>query len=212
MASPSPLATRIRDRAIRRSGELLKQIEPAYGANQNIEGGISPKVLTRKQAASDAGMSPDQAKQAIRVANVPSIEFDRQVESDNPPTLGDRLHKIMQTINRQLTRPARSLVHDVRSLKAWRRPPPHHTHGSVHPTEEERRGRGQLQRRGAIDSIDDPDTSAELVAAIIPDCPGHADHVAVLPQIGVVRIFMLIAQGLVAHRIVEDHGPALHIC
>jgi hypothetical protein len=81
------MATRIRDRAIRRAGELLKQIEPAHGANQNIVGDATPIVQTRKQAASDAGLSPDQAKQAIRVANVPSEEFERQVESANPPTV-----------------------------------------------------------------------------------------------------------------------------
>ena len=80
-------STRIRDRAIRRAGELLKQIEPAHGANQNIGRGTSPIVQTRKQAASDAGLSPDQAKQAIRVANVPAEEFERQVESENPPTV-----------------------------------------------------------------------------------------------------------------------------
>lgn len=34
--------------AIRRTGELLKQIEPAHGANQNITDASGPKVLTRK--------------------------------------------------------------------------------------------------------------------------------------------------------------------
>jgi len=64
-------ATGKSERAIRSAGELLKQIEPAHGANQNIGGGDSPKVQTRKSAAIAAGMSPDQAKQALRVANVP---------------------------------------------------------------------------------------------------------------------------------------------
>lgn len=81
------LSTRIRTRAIRRAGELLKQIEPARGANQNIGGDASPKVQTRKDAAADAGLSPDQAKQAIRVANVPAEDFEKQVESPNPPTV-----------------------------------------------------------------------------------------------------------------------------
>jgi hypothetical protein len=81
------MADRIQARAIRRCGELLKQIPPANGANQNIEGGDSPKVLTRKQAAIDAGLSDDQRKTALRVASVPENEFDSQVESDSPPTV-----------------------------------------------------------------------------------------------------------------------------
>ncbi|NKC02405.1 hypothetical protein HED55_00385 [Ochrobactrum haematophilum] len=32
-------------------------------------------------------MSPHQAKQAVRVANVPQSDFERQVESANPPTV-----------------------------------------------------------------------------------------------------------------------------
>lgn len=82
-------AKRIKARAIRRAGELLNAIEPKHGANQNIEGGSSPKVVTRKQAARDAGLSPDQQKQAQRVANVPQKEFDEQVESDSPPTISN---------------------------------------------------------------------------------------------------------------------------
>ncbi|NUJ78894.1 hypothetical protein HUN39_02380 [Methylocystis sp. FS] len=69
-------ATRIRDRAIRRCGELLKQIEPAknqYDATARAVTGHS----SRYDAASQAGMSPRQAKQAIRVANVPAEEFER---------------------------------------------------------------------------------------------------------------------------------------
>lgn len=98
-------STRIRDRAIRRCGELLKQIEPATGKNnQHVQvkgedarpfqsrenaatsGGRPPEV-TRNSAARDAGMSPHQAKQAIRVANVPAADFERQVESPKPPTV-----------------------------------------------------------------------------------------------------------------------------
>ncbi|MER9937453.1 hypothetical protein [Mesorhizobium sp. M0088] len=81
------MATRIRDRAIRRAGELLKQIEPQHGKNQNIGGDATTKVLTRKDAAADAGMSRDQMHTALRVANVPQAEFDKQVESANPPTV-----------------------------------------------------------------------------------------------------------------------------
>jgi hypothetical protein len=80
-------STRIRDRAIRRCGELLKQIEPANGANQNIRAADHPKVESRKDIAASVGMSPHQAKQAVRVANVPAADFERQVESPKPPTV-----------------------------------------------------------------------------------------------------------------------------
>lgn len=82
-------ATRIRDRAIRRAGELLKQIEPQQGSRRDLatSGRRPPEVVSRAEAASSAGMSPHQAKQAIRVANVPAAEFERQVESPNPPTI-----------------------------------------------------------------------------------------------------------------------------
>lgn len=62
-------ATRIRDRAIRRAGELLKQIEPQQGARNDIAtSGSRPPEVTRTEAARDAGMSPHQAKQAIHCA------------------------------------------------------------------------------------------------------------------------------------------------
>lgn len=80
------LADRIQARAVRRCGELLKQIEPARGANQNIQDGAVPKV-TRESAATDAGLSERQRKTALRVANVPEAAFTEQVESENPPTV-----------------------------------------------------------------------------------------------------------------------------
>lgn len=80
------IAMRIRDRAIRRCGELLKEFEKSHGANQNIGDGVDTKV-TRKSAARDAGLSERQAVTAIRVANVPEDSFESQVESDKPPTV-----------------------------------------------------------------------------------------------------------------------------
>lgn len=81
------MSTRIRDRAIRRAGELLKQVAPKPGVNQNIRADSHHKVETRKEIAADAGMSSHQAKQAIRVANVPVEKFEAQVESAKPPTI-----------------------------------------------------------------------------------------------------------------------------
>jgi len=84
------MATRIRDRAIRRAGELLKQIEPKKGGDRKSEeyqtAGNGP-LVSRKEAGAGAGMSDRQIKTAIRVANVPEQEFERQVESNNPPTV-----------------------------------------------------------------------------------------------------------------------------
>lgn len=81
-------ATRIRDRAIRRCGELLKQIEPSKGGRPPAETRVDAHPsFSRQDAATSAGMSPHQAKQAIRVANVPAADFERQVESPKPPTV-----------------------------------------------------------------------------------------------------------------------------
>lgn len=100
-------AVRIRDRAIRRCGELLKQIEPGKGGRPlknsgdkrpSFEGwvpGTDPNAQsldgwvpgTRKDAADAAGLSEYQKKQALRVANVPASDFEKQVESPTPPTV-----------------------------------------------------------------------------------------------------------------------------
>jgi hypothetical protein len=77
---------RIKARAIRRCGELLREIEAK--AHRGKKGGTVPDHLSkRKQAADEAGLSGRQAKDAIRVANVPEESFEEQVESDDPPTI-----------------------------------------------------------------------------------------------------------------------------
>jgi hypothetical protein len=81
------MAQRIRARAIRRAGELLNQIEPARGANQNIEVGARPNVETRSAAAREVGFSSHQQKQAVRIAAVPEETFEREVEAPKPATL-----------------------------------------------------------------------------------------------------------------------------
>ena len=91
------MAQRIKARAIRRTGELLKQIESAQGQRTDkLKGDASPK-FTRTQAAERVGLSPDQQKQAIRVSNIPAAEFEKVVESENPATvteLAERRKKI----------------------------------------------------------------------------------------------------------------------
>lgn len=85
---------RIQARAVRRCGELLKQIEPKNGGDRGgPKGGRPPVGPTRTSAARDAGLSDHQRKTALRVANVPEPEFEEAVESDDPPpvtTLAER--------------------------------------------------------------------------------------------------------------------------
>ena len=75
------MAQRIKARAVRRSGELLKQIE-TQGQRSDLG-----RSTTRSGAAREAGMSGHQQKQAVRIASVPPGEFEAQVESPKPPTL-----------------------------------------------------------------------------------------------------------------------------
>lgn len=74
-------------RAVRRAGELLKQIEPAKGGDRRSDQWEADRPLVRSDAARDAGMSAHQQKQATRVASIPEADFERQVESDAPPTV-----------------------------------------------------------------------------------------------------------------------------
>ncbi len=76
------MADRIQARAIRRCGELLKQVEPAQGARTDL--GSPP---TRSQAATEAGLSERQRKTALRVATIPEPEFTAAVDSADPPTI-----------------------------------------------------------------------------------------------------------------------------
>ena len=76
------LALKIQLRAERRCGELLKEIVPAKGARTDLG-----RVPTRGETAREAGLSDHQRKTALRVAAIPEADFDRQVESERPPTV-----------------------------------------------------------------------------------------------------------------------------
>jgi hypothetical protein len=65
---------------------LLKQQKKATRWDKKALGGQSKSG--RGKAAKDADLSPKQAKTALRIANVPDDNFERQVESDDPPTVG----------------------------------------------------------------------------------------------------------------------------
>jgi len=80
------MAQRIRDRAVRRGGELLKAMEKKQGERTDKLRAVSgPK--SRKAAAKNAGLSPRQAKQMIRVASVPEPQFEQMVEASKPATV-----------------------------------------------------------------------------------------------------------------------------
>jgi hypothetical protein len=75
------MSVRIQARAIRRCGELLEQVIPKPGARSDLG---TPQ--TRGSAADAAGLSERQRKTALRVAKVSAASFERQVESDDPPS------------------------------------------------------------------------------------------------------------------------------
>jgi hypothetical protein len=89
-------AKRIKAHAIDRIGELANEIPPHPGGRPSeITSGDAPTsfVQSRIQAARDSGLSKDQLVTAMRVHNVPRDEFERQVESDNPPTITARARR-----------------------------------------------------------------------------------------------------------------------
>ncbi len=80
-------AMNIKGQAVRRMGELLKEIEPKHGANQNIDTGKGNNVETRKSVAEAAGLSPRQQAQALRIASIPKKQFEKALDAEKPPTL-----------------------------------------------------------------------------------------------------------------------------
>ena len=87
-------AQRIKARAIRRCGELLKEIEtgkagrpPKVASTSNGKSVGAPPPISRAQVAKDAGLSKDQRIQAQRVASIPRDDFERAVEAPKPPTV-----------------------------------------------------------------------------------------------------------------------------
>lgn len=79
------MALRIKARAFRRCGELLRAIEPKVGRPSG--NGVGGHPITRTQAATDAGLSRNRKRDALRVVNVPGADFEAAVESDDPPTV-----------------------------------------------------------------------------------------------------------------------------
>ncbi|MFZ1494378.1 MAG: hypothetical protein WAU60_13335 [Candidatus Competibacter denitrificans] len=81
------MADRIQARAIRRCGELLKQIEAGKNRFDERRHDGSDTPINRTEAAAQAGLSERQKVTALRVANVPQPVFEEAVESESPPTV-----------------------------------------------------------------------------------------------------------------------------
>lgn len=80
------MAVRIRARAMRRAGEIAKQMmRPAHRPPADNDDGDVMVSKDRVQEAS--GFSERQLNNALRVASVPERQFTEQVESANPPTI-----------------------------------------------------------------------------------------------------------------------------
>lgn len=81
------MVRRIQAYALRRCGELLEQVERGKTGPKTELRDASVPQLTRTETAAQAGLSERQRKTVLRLANVPQPEFERAVESDNPPTV-----------------------------------------------------------------------------------------------------------------------------
>ena len=86
------LAKRIHGRAVRRCGELLREVD-GWGEHwkpkreSRKDGTVLSSPPTRKELADSAGLSERQQKTAIQVARVPEADFEAAVESEDPPSV-----------------------------------------------------------------------------------------------------------------------------
>lgn len=74
------MADRIQARAIRRCGELLKQVEADKGGRPSKTPDAADIGFSRSSVAKDAGLSERQKVTALRVANVPEPVFEAAVD------------------------------------------------------------------------------------------------------------------------------------
>ncbi len=82
------MARRIKDRAVRRCGEVLREIEAGKPGRRRPE--IVARAVPnspRNAAANEAGLSIRQRKTALRLASIPPAEFERRVEATPAPSL-----------------------------------------------------------------------------------------------------------------------------
>lgn len=105
-------AKRIRARATRRAGELLKQVDGRQGQNLPGRKEVVGDPITRMEVAAEVGMSNRQMKTATAMAQVPEDDFEEMVEADATLTaIAEAGRKPASTINRK---PAKKLVAAMR--------------------------------------------------------------------------------------------------
>jgi hypothetical protein len=78
-------ARRIKARAVRRMGQLLKALPVLRAGRKKKFGDRGPRISKRAKAAKDAGISPDQQKDAITLANIDEQKFEQDVEASPAP-------------------------------------------------------------------------------------------------------------------------------
>ena len=120
------LATRIKARAVRRCGELLKSVQLRGGdrRSSNLNQSMGTHTLiphSQKQTAREAGLSKHQEQTAVSVANVPADDFEAVVESEHPPTVSALAAGGRRTSKPSLTAPGTSQAPLHRSISPnWR--------------------------------------------------------------------------------------------
>ncbi len=78
-------ARRIRLRAFRRCGELLKTFDARGGDRGKPVSALDFARHSRAVVARDAGLSEHKARAAVNIANIPAADFEAAVESNRPP-------------------------------------------------------------------------------------------------------------------------------
>lgn len=81
------MAIRIKARAVRRCGEMLKEIEGRGGDRSKGKGSHTSAQKTRREVAEHSGISRHQQVTAVRVAAVPEEDFEAAIEAETPATI-----------------------------------------------------------------------------------------------------------------------------
>jgi len=104
------MAKRIRARAIRRAGELLRsfqdttrEVSREAAGKFKRDGTVPFEPRTQREAAERAGMSERQEKTAVRVSKIDPETFEKEVESEDPPSVTALGKKGKQKARRELT-------------------------------------------------------------------------------------------------------------
>lgn len=84
------MAKRIRGRAIRQMGVILKQFDARGGDRKSDDfkkDGSDHFDISKTKAAQQAGLSVRRQKQANRLSEIDEVDFEAKMESPNPPTI-----------------------------------------------------------------------------------------------------------------------------